>query len=683
LSQSSSDGARGWLVAPRWPWALRRRARLAELEAAARDFRVLTEHSRDIILRVDRDRRIAFVTAAIRRFGYEPAELIGRQVEELTHPDDQALLRTGFDAVMAGAPIPSYGPFEHRIRTASGDWVWTEGSPRVVPGPDGEPAGMITQMRDITSRKLARAALAESEVRFRLLADRATDIILRIDAAGTILYISPACRLLGYSAGEMIGRPATDFLDPEDHALAAERTQDLLSGPPRGPKDRREYRALVKGGGHIWLEGAASLNRDADGRVIDIVSHLRDVTERRAADAEIHRQRAEAQAANLAKSEFLANMSHEIRTPLTGIMGFAGLLEEIADLPPDARTYATRIATASRTLLTVVNDILDFSKIEAGQVDLDPQPLDPAAFVVETVELVAVQAEEKKLTLATVIETPLPRAVAADGPRLRQVLLNLLTNAVKFTEAGGVTVGVGYEAADGGRLRIRVTDTGVGIAPDCQGRLFQRFSQADGSISRQYGGTGLGLAICKSLTGLMGGEIGVESEPGQGATFRFTIRAPPCEPGAEAACEDEIALDARPARILVVDDSPVNRELVGVLLRVFGHQLTEAPGGAEAVEAAARTEFDLILMDLQMPGMDGLAATRAIRAGCPLNDATPIVALSANILPTHLEACRQAGMADHIGKPIDTRELLTKVARWSQPEARAEVGAAEPIDTAA
>jgi PAS domain S-box-containing protein len=649
-----------------WPWALRRRARLAELEAAARDFQVLAEHSRDIILRVGRDRRVSFVSDGSRRYGYEPAQLVGRLVESLVHPSDGALLRAGFEAVMAGAPIPSYGPFEQRFRTASGEWVWVEGAPRVLPGAEGRPQGIITQLRDVTGARLARAALAESEARYRLLADRATDIILRTDAAGIILYISPACRLLGYGAEEMIGRAAKDFLDPQDHAVASERTQGLIAGPPRGPEDRQEYRALVKGGGHLWLEGAGSLNRDASGQIIDIVSHLRDVTERRAAEDELRRKRAEAEAATLAKSEFLANMSHEIRTPLTGIMGFAGLLEALPELPPDARSYAARIATASRTLLTVVNDILDFSKIEAGQVDLDPRPLDPAAFVLETVELVAVQAAAKRLSIDTVIETPLPGAVAADGPRLRQVLLNLLTNAVKFTETGGITVGVGYEAAGGGRLRLRVTDTGVGIAADCQDRLFQRFSQADGSISRQYGGTGLGLAICRSLTSLMGGEIGVESEAGRGATFRFTVRAPRCEAPAAAAHEAEAPLDLRPARILVVDDSPVNRELVGVLLRVFGHQLTEAPGGAEAVQIAARTEFDLILMDLQMPGMDGLAAARAIRADCRLNDATPIVALSANILPTHLEACREAGMADHIGKPIDTRELITKVARWSQ-----------------
>jgi CheY-like chemotaxis protein len=249
-------------------------------------------------------------------------------------------------------------------------------------------------------------------------------------------------------------------------------------------------------------------------------------------------------------------------------------------------------------------------------------------------------------------------------------LLNLLTNAIKFTESGGVTVTLAHDATDGGRLKISVTDTGVGIAPDRLHRLFQRFSQADGSISRQYGGTGLGLAICRSLTSLMGGEIGVESTPGLGAEFWFTVSAPACEL-ADAADDEAGEFYARPARILIVDDSPVNRELVSVLLSVFGHDLTEATGGAEAVLAAAEQAFDLILMDLQMPGMDGLAATRAIRAASPLNRATPIVALSANILPTHLEACRQVGMNDHIGKPIDTRELLTKVARWTEQEATA------------
>jgi len=645
----------------------RRRELQAALAVTAGNFQMLAENSTDVILHIDRDLNVVYISPSCRQLGYEPEQLIGRRVDLFVSPDEHDSIMSNLEALMRGELVPPPS-FERQLRTAAGDFVWVEGSPKVVVDDEGRPAGMVTQLRDVTARRAAQAALAESEARYRLLADLATDIIMRMDADGVIRYISPSCRRLGYEAEEMIGKSAFDFLHPEDLEQAQARSEALFKGEPRASGDGREYRAVTKDGEVVWLEGMSALSRNEAGALVDIVSHLRDVTERRAFEDELRRKRTEAEAATLAKSEFLANMSHEIRTPLTGIMGFAGLLEEQADLSPAARTYATRIATASRTLLTVVNDILDFSKIEAGQVELDPHPFDPSRFVVETVELVSQQAREKGLELNTAIDGPLPAAVSADGSRLRQVLLNLLTNAIKFTESGGVTVTLAYDAADGGRLKISVTDTGVGIAPDRLHRLFQRFSQADGSINRQYGGTGLGLAICRSLTTLMGGEIGVESTPGLGAQFWFTVKAPASD--LEAADEDEAGeFYARPARILIVDDSPVNRELVSVLLGVFGHELTEATGGAEAVLAAAEKSFDLILMDLQMPGMDGLAATRAIRAASPLNRATPIVALSANILPNHLEACRQVGMNDHIGKPIDTRELLTKVVRWTGEEA--------------
>jgi PAS domain S-box-containing protein len=654
----------------------RRRELAATLAATAYDFRILADHSSDVILRIDRDGRLVYVSPSCRHFGYEPHQLVGMHVEQLIHPDARTQVMRGLNLILAEGVIPPGGPFEYPVLNGSGGSLWVEGGPQVLRAADGSIEGMVAQLRDVTARRAAQAALAESEARYRLLSDRATDIIMRMDACGIIQYISPACRALGYTADEMIGRAATDFLHPEQRALAVERTEALLAGAQRSASERMEYRAQTKDGGDVWLEGASVLVFDAAGAVESVVSHLRDVTERRAFEAELRRKQEEAEAATLAKSEFLANMSHEIRTPLTGIMGFAGLLEAADDLPPAARTFATRIATASRTLLTVVNDILDFSKIEAGQVELDPQAFDPAAFVIETVELVATQAEAKGLTVSTQIATELPPAIEADSSRLRQVLLNLLTNAVKFTEAGSVSVGVGYDPA-AGRLQVSVADTGVGIAPDRLGRLFQRFSQADGSINRQYGGTGLGLAICKSLVGLMGGEISVERREGGGSVFRFNVPAPACallDPAAEVADGE---FDARPARILIVDDSPVNRELVSTILGLFGHDLSEASGGSEAVEAAAHRPFDLILMDLQMPGMDGLAACRAIRATCALNRATPIVALSANILPAHVEACRLAGMNDHIGKPIDTRELLTKVARWTQGPAEPATQAAE------
>jgi PAS domain S-box-containing protein len=656
----------------------RRRELQAALAATARDFQTLAENSSDVIVRIDRDQRIVYVSPSCRQFGYEPGQVLGRSLDDFAPPEERDNNHRVRDAAIRGEPDADR-IYERQLVTASGERVWVEGSPKVLRGPDGQPIGMITQLRDITARRAAQAALADSEARYRLLADLSTDIIMRMDGQGTIHYISPSCRQLGYEADEMIGRSAFEFLHPEDLDMARARAQALLNNEPRPAGDAREYRALTKGGGCVWLEGVSALSRNEAGELVDVVTHLRDVTERRAFEDELRRKRTEAEAATQAKSEFLANMSHEIRTPLTGIMGFAGLLDEQGDLSPAARTYAARIATASRTLLTVVNDILDFSKIEAGQVELDPQPFDPRRFVVETVELVSAQAAEKGLELHTAIDGPLPEAVAADGARLRQVLLNLLTNAIKFTETGGVTVTLAYDAGAGGRLKISVTDTGMGIAPDRLHRLFQRFSQADGSISRQYGGTGLGLAICRSLATLMGGQIGVESTPGEGAEFWFTVEAPACDLTDSGEDDEGGEFYARPARILIVDDSPVNRELVSTLLSVFGHDLSEACGGAEAVAAAAEKPFDLILMDLQMPGMDGLSATKAIRAASPLNRATPIVALSANILPTHLDACREAGMNDHIGKPIDTRELLTKVTRWTGDEALA----ATPVEDAA
>jgi signal transduction histidine kinase/CheY-like chemotaxis protein len=375
---------------------------------------------------------------------------------------------------------------------------------------------------------------------------------------------------------------------------------------------------------------------------------------------------AKAQAANQAKSDFLATISHEIRTPLNSILGFAALVRDDPDLSPESRRRLDLVGSAGRSLAEIVNDLLDFAKVEAGRLDLALAPVSPADLLADAVAIVTPAAQAKDLPLAITIETTgegdEAALLALDETRLRQVLLNLLANALKFTAQGEVaarlTIGPGP-----GDLRFEISDTGIGIAPDVQARLFQRFSQADSSISRGYGGAGLGLAISKSLVSQMGGQIGVASTLGEGSRFWVALSAEVVarpEPATPAPAELEAT---RPARVLLVDDHPMNRELGHALLTLAGCEVTTADDGAQALAAARLDDFDLILMDVHMPGMDGLAAARTIRALPGPQGSVPIIALSADVLPEQIARCRQAGMDDHVAKPIRREDLLAAVSR--------------------
>jgi PAS domain S-box-containing protein len=668
----------------RWPrlWSSRDRAELERLRESEARYRLLADAASDLVIQYDLDGVIQYASPSATAFGLRPEELVGRNSIEFFHPDDVALRKARLDGLREGVPLPRGAENERRLRTGDGRWIWVQGNPTTIRDKAGKPIGAVTILRDVTERRLledrlrenqaeteaALASMRESEARYRLVADHVRDIIIQYDVNGIIRYVTPSVAQLGYRPEEMIGQPMVAFGERETGQPMDERLADLQAGRPLVAGMDNEFRVRRADGSWVWMQGNPTPIVGEDGEALGVVTMLRDVEERRALEAELTRKRDEAEAAVLAKAEFLANMSHEIRTPLTAVVGFASLIAKMQGLPEKARVYVDRIAQSGEALTSIVNNVLDFSKVEAGQVELRSEPVEIRALVAETIGLVHDAAVTKGLALGAYIDDATPRQVMADAGRTRQVLLNLLSNAVKFTQKGEVRVEVGYHPADE-RLRVTVRDTGIGVPPDLAGRLFQRFSQIDGSNSRRFGGVGLGLAISKGLAELMGGEIGMESVEGQGSTFWFEAPARAAHEPEPLVIgrEDEIAVP--PMRVLVVDDARPNRELILALLGPFHLQMTEAADGLQAVEAAQRERYDLVLMDLQMPGMDGIAATRAIRTTSGLNAATPILAVSASVLPSDVEACRQAGMNDHIPKPINARELVGKVAHWTSAAA--------------
>ncbi|QEH36380.1 Signal transduction histidine-protein kinase BarA [Aquisphaera giovannonii] len=589
--------------------------------------------------------------------GYSEAELLATDFQALTHPDDLDADLAQVGRALAGE-IGSYS-LQKRYRHKEGRTVWVVLSVSLVRDAGGRPLHFVSMIEDVTPRRRAEEALRESERRFRELADNAPVVILMGDRAAGFTFVNQTgLDFLGLSEGTPVGRALDGRIHPDDRPRLEEDHGRVIS--QRTPLEA-EYRLRHADGGFRWLAFRSIPRLLDDGTTIGYLTCCVDVTARKEAEASLLRAKEEAEAAARAKGEFLANMSHEIRTPMNGILGMTELALA-TELTPRQREYLMLARSSAESLLTIIDDILDFSKIEAGKLTLDPAPFALREALEEALRVMALRAHAKGIELACRIDPEVPDSLVGDAGRLRQVLINLVGNAVKFTERGEVVLRAGLEEAGDEDVTVRfdVSDTGIGIPPEKVGAIFAPFEQADGSTTRRFGGTGLGLTISANLVAMMGGTLRVESEPGRGSTFHFTSRLgrQPEASGAPAAPRPT-TLEGR--KVLVVDDNATNRMILEELMGRWGVRIASADrghAGLAALRAAAdRGEpFDAALIDGMMPEMDGLDLAARIRADGSIAD-TPLLLLTSAGRPDD-DRHRTLGVSAFLVKPVRQSDLM-------------------------
>ena len=592
--------------------------------------------------------------------GYAREELLGqnhRMVKSAVHPP--AFFAELWETIRRGEVW--HGEVCNRAK--DGHLYWVSATIAPLLGADGRPEQYIAIRTDITARKVAEQRVGEQ---LHLMEEMLEAIPLPVyikDREGRYLRLNRAFEAFFHVRREdYVGRTLHDLLPPEDARVHAERDEALFSHP-----GTQTYEASVHsrdGGRHDAIYRKATLTRP-DGSVFGLLGAIIDITERKAGEAALKEAKESAESANRAKSQFLANMSHEIRTPMNGIIGMTDLALDTA-LDDEQREYLGIVRSSADALLALINDILDFSKIEAGKLLIETIPFDLHQVTRETLKPLAVRALEKKLELICDIAADVPQHVLGDPGRLRQVLVNLVGNAIKFTAQGEIAVEL--RRSDDGLIHLAVRDTGIGIPRDKQGQIFEAFTQEDSSTTRRYGGTGLGLSICSRLAELMGGRLWLDSAVGVGSTFHFALALTENPEGPPPLAPPAVL---RGRRALLVDDNATNRRVLSTLLGRWGLHCTSAHDGREALALIAAPEsFDVLIVDAHMPEMDGYALALAVHERFSVA-APPVLLLTSGACRGDAQRCRECGVAAYFPKPVAPADLAGALARVLAAQAAA------------
>lgn len=599
-------------------------------------------------------------------FGIDPDQAKDRHaVMSLYHPDDRHLVEKAFaDAQDLEGPIS----LEYRIKRPDGEvrHIWSR-MVRERQGRDGD-IRVFGFNIDLTEMRNQEDDLLASERQLRFLTNYSRDVICRFDGDGRITYVSPAvATVMGYEAKDLIGRRPWHFTHADDWPRLAAIMNEMIGQGRQAKTPTLEYRFLHKTKGWVWLSGHPRLIVDFQGKVVEWIDVIRDITDRKRAEEETAAARAVAEAAVAAKTEFLTTLSHELRTPLTGIIGLSQLVGASGKLNAQDKKYLDMVQIASRQLIGIINNVMDVSRLEAGAVEIDQEAFRLADTINTVLTVLDPEARAKGLALTSQLPPAMP-VLIGDSGRITQVLYNLLGNAIKYTAKGQITLTAELALSKGrAEVTLRISDTGKGLDPDQIPVLFERFARGEPEAASQSPGAGLGLSISRQLVELMGGKIGAKNLSTGGSEFWFSLDLPILDSPSELEPpRDQAKPGAETLKVLLAEDNAFSQELIRTCLRPLDCLLDTVVNGQEAVLATQRKPYDLILMDIRMPGMDGHAATRAIRAMGEPWSRVPIIALSGNTLPSEVDACLAAGMNDHVGKPILPSALFAAIGRHTK-----------------